>query len=135
MKLQHIKLMVAIGSLTYLSACGSSSDSQAMSDAEFCQEIERLESAEPTNDIGGAVDILRELVKKAPNDEVREALKVLQPAFEELANIDENDPEAMSGFFELLTDEKIVAASETLDQYSTEVCGFTNEGGTVNTSG
>ncbi|MFM1752452.1 MAG: hypothetical protein RL119_1414 [Actinomycetota bacterium] len=132
MKLQQFRLMIAIGSLTYLTACGSSADSQTMSDAEFCQEIERLESAEPTNDIGGAVDILRDLVEKAPNTDVREALKVLQPAFEELANIDENDPEAMSGFFELLTDKKIVAASETLDRYSTEVCGFTNEDGTVN---
>ena len=132
MKLQQFRLIIAIGSLTYLTACSSSADSQTMSDAEFCQEIERLESAEPTNDIGGAVDILRDLVEKAPNTDVREALKVLQPAFEELANIDENDPEAMSGFFELLTDEKIVAASETLDRYSTEVCGFTNEDGTVN---
>ena len=66
---------------------------------------------------------------------MREALQVMQPAFEKLAEIDENDPEAMSSFFELMMDEDIVAASEVLESYITNVCGFTDENATNNTSG
>lgn len=85
-----------------------------------------MEAIEPTNDIGGAVDILRDLIAKAPNAEVRKALEVMEPAFEELGKLDQNDPEAMSSFFDLLLDEKIVAAGETLDRYTEEICQFTD---------
>lgn len=135
MTIRRLDLGVITASLFFIASCGSSNDSTALSDAEFCQEIERLESVEPTNDISGAIVILRDLIDKAPNPEVRNALKVLEPTFENFATIDENDPEAMSRFFEVLMDDKIVAASEVLDRYSTDVCGLTDEGTTDDISG
>lgn len=128
-------LVIVAGSLAFIASCGSSNDSAALSDAEFCLEIERLEETEPTNDIRGAAIILADLVNKAPNPEMREALQTMQPAFEKLAEIDENDPEAMSRFFELMMDEDIATAGEVLERYITDVCGFTDENVTSDTSG
>ena len=135
MTIHRLPFIFVAASLAFMAACGSSGGSSALSDAEFCREIERLEETEPTNDIRGAAIILADLVNKAPNPEMREALQVMQPAFEKLAEIDENDPEAMSSFFELMMDEDIVAASEVLESYITNVCGFTDENATNNTSG
>lgn len=126
MTYRRLDLGVMTASLIFVVSCGSSGNSAALSDAEFCQEIARMEAIEPTNDIGGAVDILRDLIAKAPNAEVRKALEVMEPAFEELGKLDQNDPEAMSSFFDLLLDEKIVAAGETLDRYTEEICQFTD---------
>ena len=135
MTIHRLPFIFVAVSLVFIAACGSASGSSALSDAEFCREIERLEETEPTDDIRGAAIILADLVKKAPNTEVRQALQVMQPAFEKLAEIDENDPEAMSRFFELMMDEDIVTAGEVLERYITDVCGFTDENATNNTSG
>ena len=135
MSLHRLRFTVVVASLVLVAACSSSNGEDALSDAEFCREIERLEETEPDNDIRGAAIILADLVNNAPNSEVRQALQVMQPAFEKLASIDENDPEAMSRFFDLMMDEDIVTAGEVLDRYITDVCGFTDQATTDNTSG
>jgi len=74
-----------------------------------------------------AIAIMNELIEVAPNDELRDALKVLVPVMTEMEDVDENDPEAMSKVFEIIMDPKVIAAGEVIEKYSTEVCGIADE--------
>lgn len=113
--------------LAALTACGgdsSGSSSGAMSDEEFCGEVERLNASDPSDDLDLALRILGDLADKAPNAEVRDALQAIGPVMEEMSNIDESDPEAMARAFELMFSPELVKAGEVLNEYSSEVCGF-----------
>lgn len=74
-----------------------------------------------------AIAAINELIDVAPNDELRDALKVLAPVMAEMEGIDENDPEAMSKVMEIIMDPKVTEAGEVIEKYSTDVCGITDE--------
>lgn len=106
-----------------LPACGGDSGGSA-ADQAFCGEIKKLDSLDFQSNIGSLASILTDLAKKAPTDELRDALGVITPIFEELNSADPSDPAAMSKILELLSSPEVTAASDVLDKYGTEVCGF-----------
>ncbi len=109
--------------LAVLPACGGDSGPSAR-DQAFCKEIEQLDQLDIETDIGAAADILNDLATKAPSDEVRDALNLIAPIFEQLATADQNDAEVMGEIFAMMSSPEIAAASEVLDRYGSEVCGF-----------
>lgn len=106
-----------------LSACGGDS-APASADDAFCREIEKLDDIDIETDMSAAVDILSDLAGKAPNEEVRDALGLIAPIFQELSMVDENDASAMTEIFAKMSSPEVTAAIEVLDRYGTDVCGF-----------
>lgn len=110
-----------------LPACGGDSPASS-SDEAFCQEIERLDELDIEEDIASAAEILGDLAKKAPNDEVRNALELIAPIFQRLSEVDEADVTAMQEIFALMSSPEVTAASDVLDRYGSDVCGFDQAG-------
>jgi hypothetical protein len=77
--------------------------------------------------------MLVDLAKKAPNEDVRDALELIAPIFEQLSAVDENDATAMQEIFEMMSSPDVTAATEVLDRYGSDVCGFddNNSGSTA----
>ena len=110
-----------------LIACGSDSGSSVaqLTDEQFCAKVADLDDLETFD--ATAIAALNELIDAAPNDELRNALKVLVPVMTEMEGVDENDPEAMSKVMEIIMDPKVTEAGEVIEKYSTDVCGITDE--------
>ena len=110
-----------------LVACGSDSSSSGarLTDEQFCAKVADMDDLETFD--SSAIAMMNELIDSAPNDELRDALKVLVPVMTEMEGVDENDPEAMSKVFEIIMDPKVTEAGEVIEKYSTEVCGITDE--------
>lgn len=107
-----------------LIACGSDSSSSGaqLTDEQFCAKVADMDDLE--NFDATAIAAMNELIDSAPNDELRDALKVLVPVLTEMESVDENDPEAMSKVMEIIMDPKVTEAGEVIEKYSTEVCGL-----------
>lgn len=112
-----------IAPIMVLPACGGDSGSSS-NDKAFCQEIEQLEQLDIETDIAAAAEILSDLASRAPDDEVRDALRVIAPIFEKLSTADQSDSAVMQEIFEMMSSPEVTAASEVLDRYGSEVCGF-----------
>jgi hypothetical protein len=104
----------------------------ALSDDEFCALIEQLEE-----DVDGLtqdetearfLEDIRALRAVAPNDEVRSALVTFEEYFEQVAAVDESDPESFEQIFELASSPEFIEAEATLERYSVETCGFARDG-------
>ena len=110
-----------------LIACGSDSSSSGaqLTDEQFCAKVANMDDLETFD--ADAIAAINELIDVAPNDELRDALKVLAPVMAEMEGIDENDPEAMSKVMEIIMDPKVTEAGEVIEKYSTDVCGITDE--------
>lgn len=123
---RSLAVLVVIGASSLLVACGGddSSSNGALSIDEFCSRIDALESAVQPDDIAAAVDAIEGLVDSAPTDEVRDALETLVPVLSRMGEVDQNDPDAFAEFMELALDPKVVEASQTLETFGTEECGF-----------
>lgn len=122
-RIPHLVLAPLVTASLALSACGGDSSTPS-GDAAFCKDIEKLDDIDLGDDIGAAAGILTDLAEKAPNDEIRDALLVIAPIFEQLANTDQADAEAMSGILEMMSSPEVTAASEVLDRFGTDICGF-----------
>lgn len=129
--------------LMIASACGSSSDdagSGGSSGGDFCEQIVALEAAaegiEGDNLDEAALDSLRSLRDAAP-DEIRDDMVLFVDVFEQLAEVDENDPESVEVAFGLLFDPAVIAAGENIEAYGVEKCGLEPEsiGGNGSDSG
>lgn len=122
---RHMRLVTLpfLAASVFLPACGGDSGPSS-SDADFCREIEQLENLNIETDIAAAADILSDLAEKAPNDDVRGALELIAPIFEQLSTVDQNDAAAMQEIFEMMSSPEVTAASEVLDRYGSDVCGF-----------
>ena len=83
-----------------------------------------MENLDIETDIAAAAEILVELAQKAPNAEVRDALGVIAPIFERLGSVDQTDETAMMEILEEMSSPEVTAASEVLDRYGSDVCGF-----------
>ena len=110
-----------------LIACGSDSGSSGaqLTDEQFCAKVAAMDDLETFD--ATAIAAMNELIDAAPNDELRNALKVLVPVMTEMEGVDENDPEAMSKVMEIIMDPKVSEAGEVIEKYSTDVCGITDE--------
>jgi len=115
-----VPFLIAAG---LLSACGGDSGSSSIDEA-FCKEIEQLENLDIETDTAEAAEILVELAKQAPNAEVRDALGVIAPIFERLGSVDQTDETAMMEILDAMSSPEVNAASEVLDRYGSDVCGF-----------
>lgn len=113
-----------LAAVVVLPACGGDSNPATSADEAFCNEIEKLDDIDLENDVSSAAEILNDLATKAPDDDVRDALLVIAPIFERLSTADQTDANLMNDIFELMSSEEVTAASEVLDRYGTEVCGF-----------
>jgi len=116
-------LVPVLISSALLAACGGDSGSSS-SDEAFCKEIEQLENLDIETDIAAAAEILADLAQKAPNAEVRDALGLIAPIFERLGSVDQADESAMMAILDEMSSPEVNAASEVLDTYGSEVCGF-----------
>ena len=107
-----------------LIACGSDSSSSVaqLTDEQFCAKVADMDNLETFD--ATAIAAMNELIDAAPNDELRNALKVLVTVMTEMEGVDENDPEAMSKVMEIIMDPKVTEAGEVIEKYSTEVCGL-----------
>jgi len=114
-------LVPVLISSALLAACGGDSGSSS-SDEAFCKEIEQLENLDIETDI--AAEILAELAQNASNAEVRDALDLIAPIFERPGSIDQADESAMMAILDEMSSPEVNAASEVLDTYGSEVCGF-----------
>lgn len=129
-------LAPCLASLAFLPGCGGDSGGTftgraSTSDKAFCQEIEQLDSLDIQTDIAKAADILAELARKAPNSEVRNALNVIAPIFAKISTVDQNDPNAMQEILASMSSPDVQAASQVLDRYGKDICGFTSSGDSV----
>lgn len=119
-------------------ACGGEDSSgSGLSDEEFCAKVASMENIDPSiDDISAVTAALDDLAAAAPTKELREALETLSPVMLSMAEIDENDPDAMNKVFEVMMDPKVMAAGELIEKYSSETCGIeATDGSTDETIG
>lgn len=126
--MRSLSILFAVLALV-LAACGdddgpSGSDGGAMSDQEFCALIEEMENQADDGDELESFAVFGQIARRAPNNEVRDALLKFAEIAEELDGLDEDDPEAMGVMFGLMLDPEVQAASESIENYVSDVCGF-----------
>ncbi len=112
-----------------LFACGGDDDSSSadsvVSIEEFCAKVDALESAVEPDDMASAVAALSDLVDSSPTPEIRDALETLIPVITKMADIDENDPDAIGELMGLMMDPDVMEAGTVLENFGAEQCGFT----------
>ena len=104
-------------------------NSTRLSDEAFCAKIVSLDNQTSGDDTSpqamlDSLKLLKDLAKTAPTAELQQAIEAFTPLLEEMAKIDENDPEAFSTIFSNLFNPEIMKAGEVLEAYTTNVCGF-----------
>ncbi|MCD9622361.1 hypothetical protein [Rhabdothermincola salaria] len=108
-------------------SCGGSDEGgdAASSPEEFCSRLQQFqdtfanEEADPETMAEFAA-----LADDAPDEDLRTALQQMEQIAEEVSGVDENDPDAMAAMLELAFSPDVVAATETIDDYGVENCGF-----------
>ncbi len=138
MRITSPRLLVATLALSIVAiSCGGGGGGDAMggnsstrlSDEAFCAKIVALDSETSSDDSSpqamlDSLKLLKDLAKTAPTAELQQAIEAFTPLLEEMAKIDENDPEAFSTIFSNLFNPEIMKAGEVLEAYTTNVCGF-----------
>lgn len=132
------RLFVATLALSIVAiSCGGGGGGDAMggnsgtrlSDEAFCAKITTLDNQTSGDDTSpqamlDSLKLLKDLAKTAPTAEVQQAIEAFTPLLEEMAKIDENDPEAFSTILSNLFNPEIMKAGEVLEAYTTNVCGI-----------
>ncbi len=136
MRITSPRLFVATLALSIVAiSCGGGDDamggnsSTRLSDEAFCAKIVSLDNQTSGDDTSPEamlemLKLLKDLAKTAPTAELQQAIEAFTPFLEEMAKIDENDPEAFSTIFSNLFNPEIMKAGEVLEAYTTNVCGF-----------
>jgi hypothetical protein len=136
MRTTYPRLLVATLALSIVAiSCGAGDDamgdnsSTRLSDEAFCAKIVSLDNQTSGDDTSpqamlDSLKLLKDLAKTAPTAELQQAIEAFTPLLEEMAKIDENDPEAFSTIFSNLFNPEIMKAGEVLEAYTTNVCGF-----------
>lgn len=102
---------------------GDSGDDDGGGDAQaFCDFLLEQEDLDMNEDdpevIAAAMDQMRSLAPEAISDDVDAVLDVM----EQLAELDEDDPDAMGAMFGLVMDPEFIAVSERIDQFGVDEC-------------
>lgn len=100
-----------------------------LSDEAFCAKIVILDnqtSGDDTSPQGmlDSLNLLKDLAKMAPTAELQQAIEAFTPLLEEMAKLDQDDPEAFSTMIGQMFNPELVKAAEVLDAYTTDVCGI-----------
>lgn len=110
-------------------SCGSDSNANRDSDEEFCAKLIDLEAsnalspdASDAEAMSAMLPIIADLAKTAPNEDLTKAFETMGPVLQKMSEIDENDPDAFGSVMSMMFDPEVVAAGETIDSYSTDVC-------------
>lgn len=111
-------------------SCGGDGGGSTSTDTEFCEFIRTFDKLDPETDLDQALAAIDELTNRAPSAEVKQALEDLRPIIGKIAEFDPTDEAALAEIMPLLADPKVIAASDVLDTYSRDVCGFDQTDGT-----
>lgn len=106
------------------SSDGGGDDSASASD--FCDDVSALEALEDGGDSQVTEDDLasfQDFVDAAP-DEISADLQVLADLLTQLAELDEDDPDAFGEVFGLFFDPEVVAATENVETFISDECGI-----------
>ena len=121
--------VTVLSSSLVLGACGGDDSSKAnsapVSIEEFCDQIEALDAAGDPDDMASVIDALEGLVSAAPTKELRDALDTMIPVLQNMADIDESDPDAFAEVMSMMMDPAIIEAGTVLEEFGAEECGFT----------
>lgn len=101
----------------------SAGDSSDISVAGFCAALEAFDGDEADDDPAAAASRLRALAAEAP-DGVRDDLETLTAAFEELADLAPDSPEAVGEAFRVFLDPDVMQAAMDLEAFAAQECGF-----------
>lgn len=107
-------------------ACGSSSDSSGSdtSTAAWCDKYEEFENSESEADMAGLTDMVDSLAKDAPK-EIKSDMELLSSAFTDAMDmVDPTDSDAVAAFEEKYSDDEIEAATDRIEVFVKDVCGF-----------
>ena len=118
----------------FLGACGdddggSAGGGSALSEAEFCAQLEAMEDSDADITDSEALAQLAALARSAPNSEMRSALNKFAEIAQELEGFDEDDPAAIGAAFALIFDPEVIAATETIESYLSDTCGIEVDSG------
>jgi len=98
-----------------------------MDDADFCEYVATVEEADFENEPDQVLAALDTMIDRAPNKDMERALKKLREVISKMSSTDASDAtdeEAFNEIMGLMFDPEVIAAGETIETYSTEVCGF-----------
>jgi hypothetical protein len=135
-------LAVAVASALWVSGCGGGetttvseqSDDRPTTSAsgggdasEYCAAVEQLEVADGgldlSEDADGALAGIEQMAELAP-PELTEQFETFLDGVRSLAQLDEDDPSALTAILELMTDPEFEAAADAIEQYTGEECGI-----------
>jgi len=108
-------------------SCGGddSGSGSAVSNEAFCAELSSLDDLDPfSNDMSDLTEMFEKLADVAPSAELRDAVLTITPMMTALAELDENDPAAMSEMTETFLDPDVVAAVQSIEEFGVETCGL-----------
>lgn len=128
--MRRLLLVTSVSLIASASLFGCGGDDSPSADSgvsieEFCNKIDALESAVEPDDMASAVAALSDLVDSSPTPDVRDALETLIPVIAKMADIDENDPDAIGELMGLMMDPDVMEAGTVLETFGAEQCGFT----------
>jgi hypothetical protein len=92
---------------------------------EFCEFLRESEDSEIdiNEDPEAAAEAMETMRELAP-EEIREDIEVLLDVMEQLAELDEDDPDAMGAVFGLFFQPDVMAAAENLEDFGVDECGL-----------
>jgi hypothetical protein len=89
----------------------------------FCAELRSLEDLDLDSDPKGALARFEEVSAQAP-PELAEPMATMQEALTTMAELDPDDPASLGRMFEVFLDPQVLAATEQINAYAREQCGF-----------
>lgn len=135
-------LAVVLAAALWASGCGGSetttvseqSDDRPTTSAsdggdasEYCAAVEQLEVADGgldlSQDADGALAGIEQMAELAP-PELTEQFDTFLDGVRSLAQLDEDDPSALTAILELMTDPEFEAAADAIEEYTGEECGI-----------
>lgn len=135
-------LAVALASALWVSGCGggetttvseqsddrpTTSVSGGGDASEYCAAVEQLEVADGgldlSEDADGALAGIEQMAELAP-PELAEQFETFLDGVGSLAQLDEDDPSALTAILELMTDPEFEAAADAIEEYTGEECGI-----------
>jgi hypothetical protein len=141
----RVRVLVAAfaGATLLLGACSGDGDTVSVSDeseersttsegassgatSAYCQAAEELNAdsgLDLSEDPDAALAGLEKMAAAAP-DEVAGDFETLLGGIRGLVDLEDDDPEALAGIFELMTDPEFEAATQSIEEFTGEECGI-----------
>jgi hypothetical protein len=95
--------------------------------SEYCAAVEQLDAADGgldlSEDADGALAGIERMAELAP-PELADQFETFLDGVRSLAQLDEDDPAALTAILELMTDPEFEAAADAIEEYTGEQCGI-----------